>query len=100
MTCTRSSIAADYRARLGRTSPQNDRRMAATEATVVGREEVLQAAAGLQWPAPPHADALGALARARDVRLKAELFQRTGSFKPRGVLTKLAALTPRSGSAA
>ncbi len=28
------------------------------------------------------------------VYLKAELFQRTGSFKPRGVLTKLAALTP------
>jgi threonine dehydratase len=28
-----------------------------------------------------------------DVRLKAELFQRTGSFKPRGVLNKLAALT-------
>lgn len=28
-----------------------------------------------------------------DVRLKAELFQRTGSFKPRGVLAKLAALT-------
>jgi len=26
--------------------------------------------------------------------LKAELFQRTGSFKPRGALTKLAALTP------
>lgn len=26
--------------------------------------------------------------------LKAELFQRTGSFKPRGVLTKLASLTP------
>jgi threonine dehydratase len=29
-----------------------------------------------------------------DVRLKAELFQVTGSFKPRGVLTKLASLTP------
>lgn len=29
-----------------------------------------------------------------DVFLKAELFQRTGSFKPRGVLTKLASLTP------
>ena len=29
-----------------------------------------------------------------DVHLKAELFQRTGSFKPRGVLTKLASLTP------
>jgi threonine dehydratase len=28
------------------------------------------------------------------VFLKAELFQRTGSFKPRGVLTKLARLTP------
>jgi threonine dehydratase len=28
------------------------------------------------------------------VRLKAELFQRTGSFKPRGVLNKLASLTP------
>ena len=28
------------------------------------------------------------------VHLKAELFQRTGSFKPRGVLTKLASLTP------
>jgi threonine dehydratase len=29
-----------------------------------------------------------------DVYLKAELFQRTGSFKPRGVLTKLASLSP------
>ena len=29
----------------------------------------------------------------RGVSLKAELFQKTGSFKPRGVLTKLAALT-------
>jgi threonine dehydratase len=29
-----------------------------------------------------------------DVHLKAELFQKTGSFKPRGVLNKLASLTP------
>jgi threonine dehydratase len=29
------------------------------------------------------------------VHLKAELFQKTGSFKPRGVLTNLAALTPQ-----
>jgi threonine dehydratase len=29
-----------------------------------------------------------------DVRLKAELLQRTGSFKPRGMLSKLATLTP------
>ncbi len=28
------------------------------------------------------------------IQLKAELFQRTGSFKPRGVLNRLAALTP------
>ena len=35
---------------------------------------------------------LGGLAGAR-VFLKAELFQKTGSFKPRGVLTNLAALT-------
>jgi threonine dehydratase len=32
------------------------------------------------------------------VHLKAELFQRTGSFKPRGVLNKLAALTPEERS--
>jgi threonine dehydratase len=36
---------------------------------------------------------LGAIAGA-DVHLKAELFQKTGSFKPRGVLANLAALTP------
>ena len=36
--------------------------------------------------------ALSAVAGA-EVHLKAELFQRTGSFKPRGVLTKLAALS-------
>jgi threonine dehydratase len=36
---------------------------------------------------------LGELTGAR-VYLKAELFQRTGSFKPRGVLTKLASLSP------
>src|SRR4051794_17289972 len=36
---------------------------------------------------------LGALTGAR-VLLKAELFQKTGSFKPRGVLTNLAALSP------
>ncbi len=39
------------------------------------------------------ARSLGALAGV-DVMVKAELLQRTGSFKPRGVLTKLASLTP------
>src|SRR5205085_2318621 len=41
------------------------------------------------------------LARAVGVErayLKAELFQRTGSFKPRGVLNKLASLTPEERS--
>jgi threonine dehydratase len=33
-----------------------------------------------------------------DVRLKAELFQRTGSFKPRGVLNKLASLNEEEKS--
>src|SRR6266480_5917549 len=33
-----------------------------------------------------------------DVRFKAELFQRTGSFKPRGVLNKLATLTEEEKS--
>ena len=33
------------------------------------------------------------------VFLKAELFQRTGSFKPRGVLTKLASLSPEERAA-
>ena len=47
-------------------------------------------------PAAPHADVLArrrSPADRRAVRLKAELFQRTGSFKPRGVLNKLASLT-------
>jgi threonine dehydratase len=34
-----------------------------------------------------------------DAFLKAELLQRTGSFKPRGVLTKLASLTPEERAA-
>src|SRR5262249_6978728 len=46
-------------------------------------------------PRPPtsRSATLGDLVGA-DVFLKAELFQKTGSFKPRGVLTNLAALTP------
>jgi threonine dehydratase len=63
------------------------------EATVVEREDVLRAAEvirGRLHRTPTFtASSLG-----EGVRLKAELFQRTGSFKPRGVLTKLASLTP------
>jgi threonine dehydratase len=47
-------------------------------------------------PPPPHADVhLGCALEltGAQVHLKAELFQRTGSFKPRGVLTKLTSLS-------
>src|ERR671933_21549 len=40
---------------------------------------------------------LGAMAGV-ELLVKAELLQRTGSFKPRGVLTKLARLTPDEGA--
>jgi threonine dehydratase len=50
--------------------------------------------AGRLHRTPLHSSAtLSALAGA-EVHLKAELFQRTGSFKPRGVLNKLASLSP------
>ena len=62
------------------------------EALPVGRDDVERAAAtiaGRLHRTPIFSSrTLGA-----DVFLKAELFQRTGSFKPRGVLTKLASLT-------
>ena len=38
--------------------------------------------------------------RTLGARLKCELFQRTGSFKPRGALNKLASLTDEESSAA
>jgi threonine dehydratase len=57
-------------------------------------EAAREAIAGRLHRTPTFASAtLGELTGAR-VFLKAELFQKTGSFKPRGVLTNLAALTP------
>ena len=64
------------------------------ESLPVGREDVERAAQGHRGAAPPDADASGRGRSGRTCFLKAELFQRTGSFKPRGVLTKLASLTP------
>ena len=65
--------------------------------TVVGPQDVeaaRDAIAGRLHRTPTFPSAtLGELTGAR-VFLKAELFQKTGSFKPRGVLTNLAALTP------
>jgi threonine dehydratase len=58
----------------------------------VGRDDVERAAqviAGRLYRTPT----LSSQTLGKDVFLKAELLQRTGSFKPRGVLTKLASLT-------
>ena len=56
-------------------------------------EAAREAIAGRLHRTPTFSSAtLSELTGAR-VSLKAELFQRTGSFKPRGVLTNLAALT-------
>ena len=64
---------------------------------MVSLDDVLaarEAAAGRLHRTPLfRSQTLGAVAGA-DVHLKAELFQKTGSFKPRGVLANLAALTP------
>lgn len=59
----------------------------------VGREDVERAAAGLVGRLH-RTPTLSCRTLGPDMFLKAELLQRTGSFKPRGVLTKLAALTP------
>jgi threonine dehydratase len=67
--------------------------MAATEVTVVGRDDVARAAEGLRGRLH-RTPTLSARSLGPGIRLKAELLQRTGSFKPRGVLTRLAALTP------
>ncbi len=58
----------------------------------VGREDV-ERAAGVIAGHLQRTPTLSCRALGPDVFLKAELFQRTGSFKPRGVLTKLASLT-------
>jgi threonine dehydratase len=65
--------------------------------TGIGLDDVVaarEAIAGRLHRTPVFGSAtLGGLAGAR-VFLKAELFQKTGSFKPRGVLANLAALSP------
>src|ERR1044072_341446 len=64
--------------------------------TVVSREDVLTARetiAGRVHRTPTLTSASLAREVGMPVYLKAELFQRTGSFKPRGVLHKLASLS-------
>jgi len=62
------------------------------ESLPVGREDV-ERAAGVIAGRLHRTPTLSCWTLGPDVFLKAELFQRTGSFKPRGVLTKLAFLT-------
>jgi threonine dehydratase len=71
--------------------------MAAVEATVVGRDDVLAAAERIRGRLH-RTPTLSARSLGPGVRLKAELLQRTGSFKPRGVLTKLSGLSPEERS--
>ena len=59
----------------------------------VGREDV-ERAAGVIAGRLHRTPALSCRTLGPHVYLKAELLQRTGSFKPRGVLTKLASLAP------
>ena len=65
-------------------------------ATVVSRDAVVaarEAIAGRLHRTPMFSSATLGERVGAPVSLKAELFQRTGSFKPRGVLTKLASLS-------
>ena len=63
----------------------------------LSRDDVLaarEAIAGRLHRTPVFSSATLGERTGASVHLKAELFQRTGSFKPRGVLTKLASLLP------
>jgi threonine dehydratase len=64
---------------------------------MISRDDVLaarEAIAGRLHRTPTFSSRALSEATGGRVFLKAELFQRTGSFKPRGVLAKLASLTP------
>jgi threonine dehydratase len=63
----------------------------------IGREDVERAARLLEGRVH-RTPILSSQTLGPDVFLKAELLQKTGSFKPRGVLTKLASLTPEEKS--
>jgi threonine dehydratase len=63
------------------------------DALPIGREDVERAARGLEGRLH-RTPTFSCRTLGPDVFLKAELLQRTGSFKPRGVLTKLASLAP------
>jgi threonine dehydratase len=72
---------------------RGSRTIAAVDALPIGREDVERAAEVIRGRLH-RTPILSSRSLGDDVHLKAELLQRTGSFKPRGVLTKLASLTP------
>jgi threonine dehydratase len=77
--------------------PDYDQRMATTRSQLVTLDDVYAAREridGRLHRTPLLGSATLSKQIDADVRFKAELFQRTGSFKPRGVLNKLATLTP------
>jgi len=67
-------------------------------ASPIGREDVERAAAVIAGRLH-RTPIFSARSLRTELYLKAELFQRTGSFKPRGVLSKLAALTEEERAA-
>ena len=89
-------IAATFPLRPNRT-PYYDQRVATTGAQLVTLDDVYAAREridGRLHRTPLLGSATLSKQLDADVRFKAELFQRTGAFKPRGVLNKLATLTP------
>ena len=75
-----------------RRAAEYDPHVATTEVSVVTRDEVVAASERVRGRVH-RTPIFSATALGPHVRLKAELFQRTGSFKPRGVLNRLAELT-------
>jgi threonine dehydratase len=73
-------------------SPSTIPLVAATGVSVVTREDVVAASERIRGRVH-RTPTFSATSLGPRVRLKAELFQRTGSFKPRGVLNRLAELT-------
>ena len=68
------------------------------DASPIGREDV-ERAAGVIGGRLYRTPTFSVRSLGERLYLKAELLQRTGSFKPRGVLTKLASLTPEERAA-
>ena len=100
----RSARSASTGAAASTLTADRRRRVPSRPCLTITLDDVLARPRGDRRAPAPHADVQLARrspsASARASHLKAELFQRTGSFKPRGVLTSSRRSTPRSGRAA